>query len=161
MGLYAIRKNGQLQLGGGLLVVSGSTSVAAISFTDVTKPAGIYEPSSGHVGLVNNGVNTASFAQGEMRMAAATVLSWNNNVNASAAAPDTQIQRIAANRIGIIGADSTTAGTIRAGTFEFSAAASTFAQTATITNGPRAANPVSWVRVTFNNGGSSGRVPIW
>jgi len=37
--------------------------------------------------------------------------------------------------------------------------ASTFAQTATITNGPRAANPVAWVEVFV--AGSSGRVPVW
>lgn len=36
---------------------------------------------------------------------------------------------------------------------------STFAQTATITNGPRAANPIAWVEVQVN--GSSGRVPVW
>lgn len=37
--------------------------------------------------------------------------------------------------------------------------ASTFASIATITNGPRAANPISWVEVFV--AGSSGRVPVW
>lgn len=41
----------------------------------------------------------------------------------------------------------------------FTPAASTFAQTATITNGPRAANPVAWVEVKV--AGSTGRIPVW
>lgn len=46
------------------------------------------------------------------------------------------------------------------GKLDFTVAASTFAQTATITNGPRAANPVNWVEVSYN-GGTTGRIPIW
>lgn len=44
---------------------------------------------------------------------------------------------------------------------DFGQTASTFAQTATITNGPRAANPVAWVEVSYNAGASTGRIPIW
>lgn len=44
---------------------------------------------------------------------------------------------------------------------DFGQTASTFAQTATLTNGPRAANPVAWVEVSYNAGGSTGRIPIW
>ena len=73
---------------------------------------------------------------------------------------DTIFQRIAANRAGLYDG-STTAGTLRLGILEFSAAASTFSQSATITNGPRAANPVSWHEVTYNNGASTGRIAIW
>ena len=47
------------------------------------------------------------------------------------------------------------------GQVDFPGTASTFAQTATITNGPRAANPVNWVKVKYNSGASSGRMPIW
>ena len=46
------------------------------------------------------------------------------------------------------------------GKLDFTVAASTFAQTATMTNGPRAANPVNWVEVSYN-GGTTGRIPIW
>lgn len=42
---------------------------------------------------------------------------------------------------------------------DFRQAASTFAQTATITNGPRAANPIAWVQVRVN--GTTGRMAIW
>lgn len=44
---------------------------------------------------------------------------------------------------------------------DFGQTVSTFAQTATMTNGPRAANPVTWVEVSYNGGASTGRMPIW
>lgn len=51
---------------------------------------------------------------------------------------------------------------LAAGTkLDFGQTASTFGSIATITNGPRAANPVAWVEVSYNAGGSTGRIPIW
>jgi len=59
-----------------------------------------------------------------------------------------------------IGSSALTIRDIHVGRFvNFQPAASTFAQTATITNGPRAANPIAWVEVQVN--GSSGRIPVW
>jgi hypothetical protein len=43
--------------------------------------------------------------------------------------------------------NSTNASTVLLGSIDFRQAASTFAQTATITNGPRAANPQAWLEV--------------
>lgn len=63
-----------------------------------------------------------------------------------------------------IGATSTPVGSLflaATAKLDFGQTASTFAQTATLTNGPRAANPVTWVEVSFNGGGSTGRIPIW
>jgi hypothetical protein len=54
---------------------------------------------------------------------------------------------------------STNGSTVLLGAVDFRQSNSTFAQTATITNGPRAANPVTWVEVKV--GGSSGRIPVW
>lgn len=42
---------------------------------------------------------------------------------------------------------------------DFRQPGSTFGSIATMTNGPRAANPVAWVEVKV--AGSTGRVPVW
>ncbi len=44
--------------------------------------------------------------------------------------------------------------------FANSTVVSTFAQAATLLNGPRAANPVTWVKVGYSTG-STGRMPVW
>ena len=71
---------------------------------------------------------------------------------------DTAINREAANTVKFYDG-STNASTVLLGSVDFRQTASTFAQTATITNGPRAANPVAWVEVKV--AGSTGRVPVW
>lgn len=55
--------------------------------------------------------------------------------------------------------DGSTYATLQALTIDYRQAASTFASIATMTNGPRAANPVAWLEVQVN--GSSGRIPVW
>jgi hypothetical protein len=92
-------------------------------------------------------------------MTSTGIMAWASGADPNGGA-DTYLQRIAANRLGLFDG-STTAGDLRVGRIEFAPAASTFAQTATITNGPRAANPVNWAEVTYNNGASTGRIPIW
>lgn len=89
--------------------------------------------------------------QGAIQVQQGFALSWNGR---------TQLQSTADGFVKALESNGSSAATVIAKAFAFTPAASTFAQTATITNGPRAANPVAWARVLYNET-SSGRIPIW
>jgi hypothetical protein len=155
----ALAFGGPITAGGSVSVPIGSTSAPGLIVGG--GKSGISAAANGQsLQMVANGIVEEFITAGEVRHASDVDLSWSSSTSAVGAASDTFFRRIGANRLSVYDG-STTAGTIRLGIPEFSQAASTFAQTATITNGPRAANPVHWLEVTFNNGASSGRIPIW
>ena len=159
MAQFGVRVNGSPRwVGSNVQLPAGTLTAPGVS---VGRPGlGFYQPSANTIAFANDAATNnppISFSQG-IGLSSGSQLVW--TATNSTANGQTVIQQIAANRLQIFDG-TTTAGTIRQGIPEFSQTASTFAQTATITNGPRAANPVTWLEVTFNNGASSGRIPIW
>ena len=85
-------------------------------------------------------------------------LRWTNSATNPNTTTDLSVVREAANTVKFFDG-STNASTVLLGSIDIRQTASTFAQTATITNGPRAANPVAWIEVKVS--GSTGRIPVW
>jgi hypothetical protein len=153
-------RNGQLSFSGNpVAFADGTASAPSITFaSDQTK--GFVKTATG-IGVAGFGglsVELVGGSAGTIGLSSAASIGWESGTIGTA--QDTIIKRIGPNRLQLFDG-STTAGTIRLGVPEFSQAASTFAQTATITNGPRAANPVTWLEVSYANGASTGRIPIW
>lgn len=161
MGFFGVvRVNGVPRFTTGQVVVPDGQSLApGLGFAGQTT-LGLIRDGANSITVTRNGLEYLSFNSG---VGVAAELSrgygWANST-ASTSAVDTFIGRSAANTVSFQDTVATTnASTVLLGSVDFRQVASTFAQTATITNGPRAANPVAWVEVRV--GGSTGRVPVW
>ena len=137
MSLFGVRVNGAPVLPR-LLLQDGTAAAPALAF--VSEPSnGMYRPGATRTGFANSGGLQAQ-VNGDFLDAAIT----------------------GAGGIRMGSSQNTLAVMLNGdATLSFSAAASTFAATATMTNGPRAANPVHWVEVKYAGGASTGRIPIW
>lgn len=160
MGLFGVRVNGVPRFTGGSEQFPAGTS--AIPGVAIGEPnSGFWQRGSGIIGLTLAGTHHADFARSGgnvwASVASDVAVGWSSG-DPSSAAPDVTIVREAPNTLKIFNG-STAASTVLLGAIDFRQTASTFAQAATILNGPRAANPVAWVEVRVS--GTTGRIPVW
>lgn len=158
MGFFGVvRVNGVPRFGMPIVVTDGSANSPSIGFA--SQPGlGWYRSAANQIALANSGASTpppVSMDQG-INISASGQLVWTGS---SATAAGTAVLRQEAANTFKFYDGTTNASTVLLGAVDFRQTASTFAQTATITNGPRAANPVAWVEVKVL--GSTGRVPVW
>jgi hypothetical protein len=173
MSLYGVRVNGVPKLTGGIFQSAGGVSVPS---------------SAGAVQVFNVGTSTnAAYELGTMRWNT-NVLELGEEIGGGGSSRDIRIKSGGNilfaggngsdawffSRAGVltpnssnaadIGSTGNTIRDIHIGRYcHYAQVLSTFAQAATITNGPRAANPVTWVEVQYGTAGaeSTGRIPIW
>jgi hypothetical protein len=145
-----VRVNGLARFPGGTAAAPGIT---------VGNGAGIYSGSQNILSFSLGGNDYLDLTGGQARFPSNEVVGWNGTANnASGTVIDTAIVREAANTVKFFD-NSTNGSTVLLGSVDFRQTASTFAQTATMTNAPRAANPIAWVEVKVS--GSTGRMAIW
>lgn len=147
MGLYGVRVNGRMAFS----MTAGTAGAPSIAFTS---NKGIYYDGTG-VAVTQAGTQAVGFTNAAMALANGFPLAWSATAPGSA---DLFATREAANTLKLFDG-STNASTVLLGAVDFRQVASTFAQAATILNGPRAANPVAWVEVRVS--GTTGRIPVW
>lgn len=131
MSLFGVRKNGVPTYLGAMVV----TTLQTVSHSTIGGNLVV-------VGDVTGGANLTAAAGGFVAFSGRTIMG-------SASDGKVSFQNNAAS----------TYADILVKDVDFRQPASTFAQVATMTNGPRAANPVAWVEVMV--AGSTGRMPVW
>jgi hypothetical protein len=152
MGLFGVRVNGAARI----LLTNGTATQPSLSF-GAEPTLGLQRTSAETLAITDNGTRLFGFLTTALNLRGAADLVWTNG-DAISGTGDTFLHREAANTVKFFDG-STTASTVLVGSVDFRQANSTFAATATMTNGPRAANPIAWLEVKVS--GSTGRIPVW
>ena len=154
MGFWGVRVNGRP------LFQTGTRLVPSLAFIGATGYGAHYNSTWGMTFDANSSAVMAINAVGTA-LGTTGFYGWgNNDIIDNASAFDTILAKESAGIVGIRTANLSTAhGDLQLNLVDFRVAASTFGQSATITNGPAASNPTAWVEIKVN--GSTKRIPAW